>query len=260
MKRFLFLLLILSLKGHLFALYMGNPALPGIIEQGFFFSTENWFAVKTSYERDWVFDRDMKAVSSISGRMDDFEYIADQGLLIFNIIDRIEIYGSGGAMRISASHIPLRGVRNEYETHDQFTWGIGGRGLFAEWGNCSFGIDVKYQRAHPTIKWMTQNGTPVNPRVGSKISFHEWQVGLGVSYQVALFYPYIAVKYSNAQARFKHLPTGFFPNTRHFKVKNRRKFGMAIGTTLSNGSRFDVSVEARIIDEQAITLAAQIKF
>ena len=140
----------------MYALYKGNPALPAIIEQGFFFSIENWFAVKAGYERDWVFNRDMRAVSDISGRIDNFNYIADQGLLVFNLIDRFELYGSSGAIRISASHIPTSGIRNEYQTHDQVTWGIGGRGLFAQWENASFGIDIKYQRAHPSIKWMTQ--------------------------------------------------------------------------------------------------------
>jgi hypothetical protein len=100
----------------------------------------------------------------------------------------------------------------------------------------------------------------VTPRAGSKISFYEWQLGVGASYEVDIFNPYLGVKYSNAGARFKHLPPGFLPTGRHFKTKNRRKFGMVLGTTLSNGNRFAANVEARLIDEQALTLAASIKF
>ena len=257
MKKWLFLF---GLSNSLFAMYMGNPALPEVVEEGFFFCKDNWFAVKAGYQRDWVFDRNMKAVSRVSGRMDDFDLTSDQGVLTFNIIDRIEVYGSAGAARISASHRPMRRVRNEYETHDQFMWGIGARGLFANWGKASFGIDLAYERTHPTIKWITTNGVPISSRTGSKVTYYEWQVGLGAAYQVDLFFPYIAVKYSNASARFKHLPVGFFQNSRHFKTKNRRKFGMALGTTLSTGSRFSASVEARVIDEQSITLAANVKF
>ena len=255
MKKWLFLL---GITNSVFAMYMGNPALPSVIEEGFFFSKENWLAVKLGYQRDWVFDRDMKAVSRISGRMDDFELTSDQGVLTFNIIDRIELYGSAGAARVYAANRPMRGVRNEFESHDQFMWGIGLRGLFATWGNASFGADIAYERAHPTMKWITTNGTPVNPSGGSKITYYEWQVGVGASYQIDLFTPYVGVKYSNAGARFKHLPVGFLPNTRHFKTKNRRKFGMALGTTLSTGSRFSASVEARVIDEQSITLSANV--
>ncbi|QVL57749.1 MAG: hypothetical protein KFB93_01350 [Simkaniaceae bacterium] len=257
MKKWFFLLL---LSPKLFALYMGNPSAPEIVDEGFFFCKENWFAVKAGYQRDWVFDRNMKAVSKISGRMDDFDFISDQGVLTINLIDRIELYGSAGAARFHAIHRPRAGVRHEYETHDQFTWGLGARGAFATWKGASFGVDAVYQRAHPTMKWMTVNGAPVTPRPGSKLTYYEWQVGFGASYQIDLFIPYIGAKYSNAGARFKNLPSGFLPSGRYFKTKNRRKFGMVVGTTLSNGNRFAATVEARLIDEQSITLAAEVKF
>ena len=83
---------------------------------------------------------------------------------------------------------------------------------------------------------------------------------MGAVYQIDLLTPYLGVKYSNASARFKHLPTGFLPTGRHFKTKNRRKFGMGLGTILSTGSRFAATVEVRMIDEQSITLAGEIKF
>jgi len=253
-------LLLLIFTQPLFALYMGSPSAPQVIEEGLFFSKENWFAVKVGYQRDWVFDRGLKAVSKVSGGLDTFEWIADQGVLTFNIIDRIELYTSAGAANFSASNRPRGGIRQEYQTRDQFTWGMGLRGILFELKGATFGFGGCYQRAHPTIKWLTTNGVPVSPRPGSKLTYNEWQVGFGVSYQVEMFTPYLGVKYSNASARFKHLPIGFLPNGRHFKGKNRRKFGMAIGTTLSNGNRFAATVEARLIDEQSITLAAEVKF
>jgi len=259
MKRILFAFLFL-LTPALFALYSGNPSLPSMIEEGFFFCKENWFAVKAGYERDWVFDRNMKMVSKFSGRMDEFSYITDQGVLVFNLINRIEVYGLAGAARFKATHIPMRGVRNEYETHDQFAWGMGARGIIYPWEKVTLGADIKYGRSQPTLRWMTTNGVPVNPRKGSKLNFHEWQIGIGASYQVDIFYPYLTVKYSNASSRLKHLPPGFLLGTRHFNMKNRRKFGLALGCSLSNTNRFDITVEARLIDEQAITLAGEVKF
>lgn len=244
----------------LFALYSGNPAAPSIIEEGFFFCKSNVVAAKVGYERDWVFDRDMKAVSKVSGRMDDFSYLADQGVLTLNFIDRLEIYGSAGAASFNLSHIPMTGVRNEYETHDQFAWGVGARGIIYPWERVALGADIKYGRSQPVLRYLTTNGVPIKPNSGTKLNFHEWQIGIGVSYQVNIFYPYLTVKYSNATARLKHLPRGFLPGTRHFNMKNRRKFGIALGCSLSNMSRFSLTVEARLIDEQAITLAANLKF
>ena len=156
------------LSPTLFALYSGNPSAPALIEEGFFFCKQNWFSVKAGYERDWVFDRDMKSVSKFSGRMDEFSYIADQGVLIFNLINWIELYGSAGAARFTVTHIPMRGVRNEYETHNQFAWGIGLRGIIYSWGNLSLGGNIKYGRSQPTVRWMATNGVPFQPRSGSK--------------------------------------------------------------------------------------------
>ncbi len=256
MKKWLFLLLI---SPKLFALYMGNPSAPEIIHEGFFFSSENTLAVKVGYQRDWVFDRSMKAVSKVSGRLDDFDYISDQGVLTFNLIDWVELYGSAGAARFHAVNRPMRGVGHEYQTHDQFIWGVGVRGIIARWKGVTFGINGAYERAHPTIKFITENGVPING-AGSRFNYHEWQVGAGASYQIDLFIPYLGLKYSNAGARFKHLPPGFLNTGRFFKTKSRRKFGMVVGTTISNGNRFAATVEARLIDEQSITLAAEVKF
>jgi len=258
MKKYLLLLLFTK---PLFALYMGNPSAPEMIEEGFFFCKENYFSVKGGYQRDWVFDRNMKAVSKISGRLDDFEYTADQGVLTFDLINMIEIYGSFGAAKFYSSNRPSgMGVRHEYQSYDQFTWGAGLKGSLYTWKGLTFGINGAYQKAKPSIKWITSNGALVTPIEGSKISFYEWQVGVGASYEIDIFNPYLGVKYSNAGALFKHLPPGFLPTGRHFKTKNRRKFGMVLGTTLSNGNRFAANVEARLIDEQALTLAASIKF
>ncbi|MCB1107555.1 MAG: hypothetical protein KDK76_05625 [Chlamydiia bacterium] len=257
MKKWLFILIFTK---PLMALYMGNPASPGMIEEGFFFCKENWFAVKGGYQRDWVFDRNMKAVSKISGRLDDFKCLADQGALVINLINRIEVYGSAGAAHFFASNRPSgSGVKQEYQTYNQLTWGFGIRGEVYAWNQLSFGVSGKCQIARPNIKWMTTNGALVNPRDGSRVSFYEWQIGTGVSYQIDMLIPYLGVKYSNAGAHFKHLPSGFLPSGHHFKVKNRRKFGMVIGTSFSTGNRFAATVETRFIDEQSITLAAEVR-
>ena len=242
------------------ALYVGNPALPEILQEGLFFSNENAVAIKTAYQRDWVFNMNMKAVSHVSGSIDDFKNFSDQGVLLVNIFNHISLYGSLGAMRLYTSHIPMTTIQNIYQTDNQLTWGLGCRAFFVSWHNIMFGFDAKYQKANPSIKWMTQNGTPFTPKKSSSIDFNQWQIGLGISYQIALFHPYLAVKYSNAKALFKHLPTHFFSNTNHFTIKNRRKFGLAIGTTLSNNSIFDISVEAQLIDQEALTLTGEVRF
>lgn len=259
MKRLLFIW-VFFLTHSVFALYFGNPSTPLLIEKGCFFATQNKLAVKVGYQRDWVFNRGMKSVSKFSGCLNEFSYIADQGLLKFNLCNLVELYGSAGAAHFYLAQIPMKGVRNEYETHNQFAWGIGLRSIIYSWEKVTFGGDVKYERSQPTLRWITTNGQPIQSHSGSKLHFHEWQVGLGISYQTGIFYPYLGVKYSNATGRLQHLPAGFLPNTSHLNMKSRRKFGLALGCSLSNLSRFALTVETRLIDEQAISLAGEVKF
>ncbi len=258
MKKILPLLLLSTCA--LSALEFGNPGAPGIIEKGLFFSPNNTIAIQAGYQRDWVFDRDMKAVSKVRGRLEEFSYVADQGVLTMNIFKRIQCYGSVGALRISSRHTPNRTTLNEYETHDELTWGVGSRILFLQWQKLSFGIDGKYQSAKPSMRWMTSNGTPTPPASNTEIRMHEWQIGLGVSGQISLLYPYIGVKYSNAKSEFKNLPKDFLPNTTRFNTSNRRKFGLVLGSSISNGSLFSLNVEARLIDEEALSLSAELQF
>ena len=253
-------LFFLTFQAKILALYVGNPALPNILQDGLFFSKENAISIKTSYQRDWVFNMDMKAVSKVSGSIDDFRNFSDQGALVVNLFNHISLYGSIGAMRIYTSHIPIAGIQNIYQTDNQLTWGIGGRVFFASWNGLLFGFDAKYQRATPSIKWMTQNGAPFTPNTRSTIDFNQWQIGLGASYQISIFYPYLSVKYLNAKSFFNHLPAHFFSDTNHFTTRNRKKFGIAIGTTLSTSSIFDLSIEAQLIDQEAFTLTGEIRF
>ena len=259
MTRYCFFAFFLLLSWPLGALYVGNPALPALIEEGFFFSKENKVAIKLGYERDWLLNRSMKLSSHLSGRFDRFKALSDQGVLVLNLLDRYELYGQAGAIALFAQHRPMAGVQNRYQSYNQFIWGVGGRALLASWKHCFLGIDAKYQRASPEIKWLTKNGAPIPPLSNSKMAFSEWQIALGFGYQISFFYPYIAIKYSSNRVRFKNLPLGFVDNTRCFSIRNRRRIGLVLGASLSTGSCFAMDIEVRLVDDQAVTLAAKIK-
>lgn len=254
------LLFFCLLKATLFALYQGNPSSPSMIEEGIFFSKENALAAKAGYQRDYVFNRGMKAVSKVSRRLDSFSYIADRGVLALNLIDRFELYGFAGAAQFKLSHIPMSGIRNEYETDNQLIWGMGARGVIFSWERATLGIGIGYERAKPALRWVTTNGAPLQETRGSGLVFYEWQTGIGLAYQIDIFSPYLVVKYSSANGRLKQLPTQLFPETRHFSMKNRRKFGLILGLSLSSGQCFKTTLEMRLIDEQAMTFAGEIEF
>lgn len=238
----------------LFALYSGNPSAPLLIEEGLFFSKDNWLSIKLGSERDWVFHKTM------SRSVDTFSSISDQGVLLINFLNFVQLSTSVGAARFHLAHIPVQGVRSEYQTHNQLMWGVGLRSVIYSWEKVTLGGEIKYGRAHPTLRLMAVNGMPAYLVEKAKLHFHEWQIGCGASYQVGIFFPYILVKYGKTKTLLDHLPPTSLLTTSQLTLKNRRKIGMGLGCSLSNLNRFALTVEVRLIDEQAISLAGEVKF
>jgi major outer membrane protein len=253
--RKIFLLLFPSI---LLGLSMGNPAEPEVVDQGFFIPQNSSFGLKVGYQGDRVFDRLLRAQDKAKGRVDHCNMQMDQGVVALNYLDRFELYGSAGSMR---SHFWLRPKidqkRREFETHDSFTGGGGARLLLAQWGNTGIGIDGKIQWGKPAIKWVTVNG--VSSASGSHLTFREWQTSFAVFHTVNIFTPYLGAKYSSVHAHVQGLSSQEYLHS-HFEMVSRRRFGMALGCTLSSGKKFDLFVEVQMIDEQGISFGGNIKF
>ncbi|HVX01322.1 MAG TPA: hypothetical protein VHA52_12940 [Candidatus Babeliaceae bacterium] len=242
----------------IFALYMGNPAEPQIITTGFFIPQDCSASVKIGYQGDRIFDRLLRSYAKAHGRVDHFELQTDQGVLIFNYLDRLEIYGSVGSMRSQFWFRPKADhQRREFETHNTWTGGSGAHFLLAEWGCTGIGLDAKVQYGKPGIKWITVNGQ--SHATGAHLTFFEWQASFAVFHTLDLFIPYLGIKYSAAHAHVDRLSKSVYAH-KHFKMHSRRRFGMALGCSLSQGKRIDLNAEVQLIDEQAITFGGNIKF
>lgn len=239
---------------------MGNPALPELVEEGIFFCKENVVAIKLGYQRDDLLNGEMKAVDAFKGRMPGFNYIMDQGVLTLNLIDCFEFYGSAGVMKLHAEQRVSPIELKQYQSLRQFAWGAGVRGVLFHWKNLLMGLNLAYGSSHPRFDLIETNGVPAAKTGGAKVKFHEWQVALGFSYTLKLFVPYIAGKYRNATAHFTGLPQGFLIDRRSFDAKNRRKIGLVLGTSFSTTDIFELTVEARVIDEEAYTISGNLRF
>ena len=258
--KWLFFLFLFFPYFSLLGLYNGNPAAPEIILEGLFFDKDNFISVEVGYQRNWVLDRKMKVVTCVCGNMDIFSYVSDRGILTCNFLNRFSLYGEIGSARFNGVHnVIARRERNQYETRDQLIWGVGAKQVILNWEKATLGLDVKYERAKPQLRWMTQNGRFVAPISKSHLIFQEWQVGLGLGFELEYFFPYCALKYSNASGSIDNLVENFLPERNKFKIKNRRKFGLVFGCSFSNRKHFNLTIETRIIDEQAISFTGQIK-
>ena len=243
------------------ALYFGNISEAEIIDQGIVLSKDNWMALKIGYQGDFVFDRKLQTHGGCHGRVDEFQLVMQQGLIALDFADRAEFYGTMGVANVYFTHRPDSDQkRREYQTAEDFTWGVGARAIFISWGNTSLGADAAIQWANMKSKWEAINGVSYNKH--SNINYREWQVGMGVSHKIEILVPYFAVKYSNVRGKLKNLSPYLFPpnGSDNFNLKNRTYVGIALGATVSMGTIFDLNVEASLIDEEAISLAANLKF
>jgi major outer membrane protein len=260
------------------ALYQGNPSLPEIIDEGFFLPSDLFMGIKVGYQRDQVFNRNLQTGRTGSHHVSESQQLYNQGVLTLNFMDRVEIFGSAGAMTIDisdrqrtfdgTSKVPYQ---VEIHSHNEFTWGAGLRADIIDWCNAAFGVSTNFQYAHPHTRWNALQGATVSNF--SRVRWLEWQIGIGLSYHIDIFTPYIGVNYSKVNARvrktnskafFLTVPTELLPLPDFippsFKMRNYDHFGMVLGCDLSNGKYFDLGVEVRLISEEALTLKGDIKF
>lgn len=241
------------------ALYSGNPDEPELLDNGLFLKRDNTFGIEAGYQGDFVFDRRMHATSGAHCRIDDFQSRMNQGVLTFNFMNRLEVFGSAGAMNAYTSFRPHGdGKRREFQMSDHITWGAGGRILIGNWGNAHVGATGAYQYSKMPVKWNSVDGHTYSTDANMK--YWEWQVALLLSYRVEMFDPYIGATYSVAEAVLSHVKENMDLHHRKITFKNRDRVGMALGCSLTPSNIVDLNVEVRLFDEEAIMLAGNVKF
>lgn len=264
MKKVFFLFAI-SVFAPLAAMYQSNPAAPELVDEGLFICPDFFLGVKAGYQFDNVFNRRL-VLSNLSGQVDDSEILANQGVVTLNIFDRVEIWGSGGAANFHFSNeinVPptTHPQKIDYKTHNGWIWGVGGRAALFSWGCLTLGGSASYQQSAPELHWNTDDGMPF-PHT-AHFHYSEWQVGMGLAYQVEMFVPYIGGTFSRAKAKLSRLPSGTligFPSSRTIKMHSQQHWGLTVGCDISPGRIVDFGVEFRMFSELAVTLKGNLKF
>jgi hypothetical protein len=241
------------------ALYCGNPAEPELIDNGFFLSPNSSIGLKAGYQGDFVFNQRLKATNGVHCVVDDFSSRMNQGVLRLNVFDRIEAFGSVGAVSAYTSFRPDRdGMRREFQTRDELTWGAGGQVLLFMWSNFDLGCSGSYQYSDLPIRWDAINGETFSTH--AKMKYWQWQIAGLISYRAEMFIPYCGISYSVAEAVFRHVNADMLLGHRQFKMKTRDRVGCALGCSLTPSTVIDLNVEVRLFSEEALTIAGNVKF
>jgi hypothetical protein len=246
----------------IFAAPVGNPLNPEIIDEGFFISPVSWVNFRLGYEGIFVSDARMDKELE-KGKIDNFKNDINSGSITLNIKNRIDMFGILGASRIRSDWRFINsGVmsRIEIESKYKFYWATGTKIILFQWHNTALSAGGRYSCTKPTLSFITSDGIPHDTTDG-QIRFKDWQVDMGIAHEIDIFIPYVGVKYSRAKAKIINSPITIAMNSQNFlKMKNRDRFGVYAGCSLSNSKYFMLTIEARFLDEEAISVVGEMKF
>lgn len=262
MKRLITYFLII-ISNYAFASPVGNPLNPEIIEEGFFISPTSWANFRLGYEGIFVSDARMDKKPE-KGKIDNFKNDVNSGSFTLNLKSRTDMFAILGASRIRSDwRFDNSGImsRIELETKYKFYWATGGKIILFQWGNTALSMGGRYSYTKPTISFITQDGVPQQQTDAARVKYNDWQLDMGLAYRIDIFIPYLGVKYLDAKAKIHNASITIAANNSNWiKMKNRDNFGIYAGCSLSNSKYFMLTLEARFIDEEAISVAGEMRF
>lgn len=246
------------------SVYLGNPAACELPQEGVFFSEENKLALKVGYQTQAVLDRKMELIpehSFLGGSVDQVNMGFDQGVLIFNIIDCLEVIATLGSMRLSLDRSFIPSVQLALQTHSSFVWSIGGQSMLILWGNTSLGVVANYLSSNPTPEVLLFNQKPYS-KDKTNISYNTWQIELALSQKIDVFSVYLGGAYSYAELKiasdiFKKISTDYLSEESY---KNRHALSMVMGVSLAAHTAFTMNFEAQAFGQTAIGMRMEFRF
>jgi hypothetical protein len=248
-KIFLSILLLAPFSAH--ALYNGNPVLPQMPRDNLFLNKECPISLKINYEGDFLLGRKIKssAIESPS-----FRSMLNGGEFSFGILDRVELYTLLGAFKNKVSG-EKNGSDFHIKTKESFGGQIGVRALAIFWGDIKVGLDGKYFYGWPRLNSIYFEGVD-SSAYAKKTWQQEWQVGVSISQTFAFVTPYVGAKC----ARFKMTFINVSEVDESVRVDNVSPFGLFIGLGFAGKKGAFMNLEARFLDEYALTAALGLRF
>lgn len=245
-----------------YAAPVGNVAKANILKKGLIIKDEaSKFGVAIEPEVDIVFDRNLE---DQAGDTKYGFYGGKTGLIFGN---RAVLYGICGAAN-AEQKFRISGREIEWETETDLVWGAGATLIIyekeidiREKGILTIGIDGRYRRSDLDTDKIIVDGTNYNlPDAtisGTKFDSSEWQVALGVSYQMDKLIPYAGVKYSDIRGKAETTISAT-EYSRDFETEH--KTGIFAGCDILITDSVSAYAEGRFIDETALSAGATIRF
>lgn len=267
MKKFLGLLAAVSSCFSLFALPVGNPAEPDMLSTGLFTRDRGDCAgMRFGYRGDFVANKYLKFNES-EDHVDFYTTGTNAITATLNLWNRLDLFGLIGETDVHFdTSTSFGGLLGEVivQSDRQLSYGWGAKWIIWNCGSTALSIEGQYQNFRANLRQATLLVPALDEPViiitethAFRVTYHEYQFSLGISHRIGHLVPYVAVKYSNEIAELRdHTKITNF----NVKMKNRRKFGLAIGISLFEACGIEITAEGRFINEEALSIIGQFRF
>lgn len=253
------LILLLVFTASVHGAPVGNIADPAILKHGVIVE-EGAVGFVGGLEIDVVGDRKLENQKGNS----EFEFM---GLRLgATIRDRAVVYVLLGEGKADHGYT-ASGTDVRIETDGDLVWGVGCNLIVSEnelrnGDKVIMGLHASYRKADLDVDKVTIGSTSFSgaslANTDAEWDFSEWQLAFAVSYQLEFFVPYIGVKYSDVSGTAKVRDN----SGAEYKVDfdPDRRFGFFFGGGLDIAERASLTLEARVLDETALTATCVIRF
>jgi major outer membrane protein len=283
--------LLLSCGFAVYALPVGNPSEASLLTQGIFFGKSScntcdpcfyWFdawSLRLGYYGDFVFNRNLEIDGNGLGQGRDIkqtQIFTNAGYLALNICDKIDIFGTLGASRLTIttaedSWFILGNSEGRLDWETTFSWSAGARGTLYTGKHIAIGVEGQYFQTDPDLtSYMSVfDGRYDYFNENNEMRFQEWQVGTGISYQLDCCFsnldivPYAAVKWAWSRLRtnnFTFIKTATADRFTIFNMEAAKLWGYALGVSFVWCDNVCFTIEGRWADEKAFYLNGQFRF
>lgn len=254
--RWLFLLFALPLFGA----YVGNPASPGIMNEGIFSAKRPFFKFTSGYLADYISNKRYVSTSAQPGvdptpPFRHFGLHSQMASVSLILLERLELFGMAGGTKehpewrknISWSDWSI--VLEDFQSTYHFSWSAGGKVILLQWGQTYLSTDFTYfavpRSQKSFFRFLNRLNLPLE-ETNQSFAINEWQLSLGLSSKFWFLTPYGGVTYLHSRLNVRggiDVPPLYY--------KNEEKYGYFYGITLSLTGKFHLTFERRVRDEFA---------
>ena len=259
--RFLTCFFILS-TSLIYATITGNPAEPGILKKGLWEKSQPWCSVRLGYFDDWIYKYRFCDEFKFEGEAHTrthLEFSTYAGTVTLNFLNHLDFYTILGSSRMK--------LDEEIYSKCAFSWGVGAKILLLKYGNFYFGGDSKYFQSYQKPRFFLIDGEAYNIATDYRSKYDEGQGSLGIAYRIKFFIPYINANY--IFTRIEPLPPMILvrlPDIDELvdielkSIISKKKLGMALGFSLVDIKKMELSLEWRAFNQKGLNVNAQIRF